>query len=596
MSFLLSLGQAFFSGLSSVATGVTSDVTSVANGINNAFTVLVQFIQQLPSDLLNFFQSIGGALIGFGHTIGTYLWDGMQRLASSLSSLMAPIERGLETIGSAIMNALATLWNDLKAFASNIFNTVYSAISGIISFIQPVFNDVKNVMVGAYNFLSTVVSDIYSIFTTIANFFLDMPTFFQNIASFLNSLFTDPGNQPNLLTMIPNIVASEVSRVAGAFPLVIGYNTYMELLPKMVSGIANFPVFGKGFGGILGKALLLLGSPFLTAIISTMTETLIESFFSPTQTTQTIPRPSQPQIQTPQNLPSTQLPQRSTSTSSVSDLPQLQLPSLTAEEIELQLERPNTTGVFIEDVIGMGTPGGGTAKLVSGYVNFQNALQEFQDVFEIVPNFFMKLIESSQFEFSQNMTVDISLTLLENIYQIQQTIEIVPSVDATAIILPPDIAFCNPNNMPQPNETVYVSSSNNPPTINGNTTIPIQESLCIPPYDFLADTLQELFGVISGILSNISDAIAETIQFQFGIQYQTNLSDAITEAIQFMCGIPFKTSLTDSVSLQAQFTATAPPSESYTYYTPVDVPVTYTISQVGSGSYSGSLSYTVSGS
>jgi len=336
----------------------------------------------------------------------------------------------------------------------------------------------------------------------------------------------------------------------------------------------------------------LLGSPFLTAIISTMTETLIQSFFSPTQTTQTIPRPSQPQIQTPQNLPSTQLPQRSTSTSTVSDLPQLQLPSLTAEQIELELERPNTTGVFIEDVIGMGTPGGGTAKLVSGYVNFQNALQEFQDVFQIVPNFFMKLIESSQFEFSQNMTVDISLTLLENIYQIQQTIEIVPSVDATAIILPPDIAFCNPNNVPQPSESA--SSSSN--SINANSTVLIQENLCIPPYDLLADTIQELFGVISGILSNISDAIAETIQFQFGIQYQTNLSDAITEAIQFLFGFPFKTSLTDNVSLLLLFTATAPQSESFTYYTPVDVPVTYTISQVGSTSYGGTLSYTVSGS
>ena len=391
--------------------------------------------------------------------------------------------------------------------------------------------------------------------------------------------------------MIPGIIAGEVSRIAGAFPKVVGYNTYMELLPKMISGIANFPIFGNGYGGLLGKALLLLGSPFLTAIISTMTETLIQSFFSPTQTTQTIPRPSQPQIQTPQNLPSTKLPQRSTSTSSVSDLPQLQLPSLTAEEIELELERPNTTGVFVEDVIGMGTAGGGTAKLVSGYVNFQNALQEFQDVFQIVPNFFMKLIESSQFEFSQNMTVDISLTLLENIYQIQQTIEIVPSVDATAIILPPDIAFCNPNNVPQPSESASASSNN----INASATVQVQENLCIPPYDLLADTIQELFGVISGILSNISDAIAETIQFQFGIQYQTNLSDAITEAIQFLSGLPFNTSLTDSVSLQLQFTATAPPSESFTYYTPVDVPVTYTISQVGSASYSGTLSYTVSG-
>jgi len=265
---------------------------------------------------------------------------------------------------------------------------------------------------------------------------------------------------------------------------------------------------------------------------------------------------------------------------------------LTAEQIELELERPNTTGVFIEDVIGMGAPGGGTAKLVSGYVNFQNTLQEFQDMFQIVPNFFMKLIESSQFEFSQNMTVDISLTLLENIYQIQQTIEIVPSVDATAIILPPNISFCNPNNVSQPSDSASASSN----SINASATVQVQESLCIPPYDMLADTVQEFFGVISGLLQNLKDIIAESIQFQFGIPYQTNLSDTITETFQSISGIPFPTSLTDSVSLQLQFTADAPSSESFTYYTPIDVPVTYTIQQVASSSYSGTLSYSVSGS
>jgi hypothetical protein len=272
------------------------------------------------------------------------------------------------------------------------------------------------------------------------------------------------------------------------------------------------------------------------------------------------------------------------------------LPALTPKQIEVQLERPNVTGVFIEDVIGMGTPGGGTAKLVSGHVVFQNAVQEFQDVFEVVPNFLMQLIESTQYEFSQNMTVDITLTLLENIYQVKQTVEVVPSVDATAIILPPDISFCNPNNVPKPSDTASASSN----SIDASATVQVEESLCIPPYDLLADTVQELFGVVSGLLQNLEDIITESIQFQSGIPYQTNLSDIITEAIQFEFGIPFPTSLTDNISLImsiAGILGTLVPSpESYTYYTPIDVPVTYTISQVGSASYSGSLSYTVSGS
>jgi len=243
---------------------------------------------------------------------------------------------------------------------------------------------------------------------------------------------------------------------------------------------------------------------------------------------------------------------------------------LTAEQIELELERPNTTGVFIEDVIGMGTPGGGTAKLASGYVVFQNALQEFQDMFEIVPSFFMKLIESSQFEFSQGMTVDITLTILENIYQMQQTVEIIPSVTTVAITLPPGISLCNPNNVPPPSETIYVSSDN----INTNATLPIQESLCIPPFDLLADSVQELFSILPEISQNITDSLLTIGQILPEIQYPSPISD--------------------SISLQVQFTGIPPQSETLTFYIPVDVPFTYTIEQVGSTTYSGTLNYNIS--
>ena len=572
MSFLLSAGQALLSGIESIGSALGSNVSSVANDITGGLSSVVNFIQQLPSDIQNFFQTVAGAILGFAQTFGSYIWNGLQTIGHGLATIMAPVERALETVGSTIMKAFTTLWNDLKGFISNIINFVVSTIKSFVSGVQTVINDIKKMFVDAYNFIVTIISDVYQMFITIANFFLDMPTFFQNASNFLNSLFTDPGNQPNLLTMIPNIIAGEVSRVAGAMPSVISFNTYMELLPKIIYGIANYPVYTGGFKSLLGKALLLMGSPFLTALISAMTESILQSFFTSTQTTQKIPRPSQPQIQPLPNLPSFQLPQRSTSTASVSDLQTQEMPSLTPTQIESQLERPNVTGVFVEDVIGMGTPGGGTAKLVSGYVNFQNALQEFQDVFEIVPNFLMKLVESTQYEFSQDMTVDIALTLLENIYQVQQTIEVVSSVDATAIILPPNISLCNPNNVPQPNESSSVSSNN----INVNATVQVQESLCIPPYDLLADTFQEFFGLVSGLLENLEDIIAVIVQFQPGISYQTSLSDVITEAIGY--------------------SPVVPQTESYTFYVPVDTPVTYTIEQVGSGSYTGSLSYSVSAS
>jgi len=592
MSFLLSVGQAFFSGLSSIASGITSDITSVANGISTSINSFSNFLQKLPSEIASFFESIPGAIIGFAHTLGTYLWDGLQRIANGLVTVMAPIERGLETIGSTIINALITLWNDLKAFASYIYNTVMSAINGVVSFIQGFINDFKNAIVASYHFLVDVMNDAYRAFTIIGNFFLDLPTFFQNASNFLNSLFTDPGNQPNLLTMVPNLVATEASRVASAFPDVVAYNAFMEVLPKIVSGVANSPFFGNSAKGMFYKALLMAGSPLISAFVSIFTKSLLQSLFSTTQTTQALKRPSQPQLQPPTGLPSSQLQQRSATKPSISDIQTPQTQQLTPTQIEVALERPNVTGAFIQDVIGLGTPGGGTATLVSGYINFQNSIKQFEDAFDVTANFFMKLVQSLQTEFTQDMVVNVSLTLLENIYQMSQTVEILPSVDATAVILPPNISFCNPSKVPSPSESSNATTNE----ISVTATVDVVEQLCIPPYDLLADTLIEQFGVVSGILSNFSDIIAETLKILSGIPFATSLSDAITLAVQFAFGIPFGTSLTDNVSLTIGFAPIPPSPESYTYYTPVDVPVTYVVKEIGTGSYSGSLSYSVSGS
>jgi len=589
MSFLLSVGQAFFSGIESIGSALSSVFSSVANDVTGGLSSVANFLQQLPSDIANFFQSIAGAIISFAQTFGAYIWNGLQSIAHGLATVMAPVERAFEAFQSALIQAWITIWNDLKAFASGVINFIVSTVLGFVSAVQPVINDIKEMFVDAYNFLVTVVSDIHAIFTTIANFFLDMPTFFQNASQYLNSLFTDPGNQPNLLTMIPNMIASEVSRIAGAMPDVIGFNTYMELLPKIVYGIAKYPLYSNSLTGLLGKALLLLGSPFLTALISSMTKSLIQSFFSSTQTTQTIPRPSQPQVQPPQNLPSVQLPQRSKGTASVSDLQAPQPSTLTPQQVEVQLERPNVTGVFVQDIIGMGTPGGGTATLTSGYVVFQNAVQEFQDVFEVVPNFFMQLVESTQYEYSQSMTVDIALTLLENIYQVQQTVEIVPSVDATAIILPPDITFCNPNNVPQPSESASASSS----SIDASATIQVQKSLCIPPYDLFADGILTLFGIVPEITQNIADVANAVGQIVAQIQASDFLSDNINTIGQIVAQIQYPSPMTDNIAVQGQFTGIAPQPETFNYYVPVDIAVQYSIELVGSTTYSGSLSYTV---
>jgi len=483
---------------------------------------------------------------------------------------MVPIERGLNTLGSMILNALTTLWNDLKAFASYVYNAMMSSLSGVIGVVQGLINDIKDTAVTMYNFLVNVLNDAYSAFTYIFNSFFNLPQFFSNVSEFFNSLFGGSGGS-NLLNVVPNIIASEASRIASALPDVVAYNTFMEMMPKMIYGIANSPYFGNGIQGAFSKALLMMASPVLSAFVAMFTRSFMENLFTPTRTTQTVSRPSTPQVQPFTASPSAQLPQRSATTTSVSDVGQLQVPSLTTEQIELEIERPNVTGVFVEDVIALGTPGGGTAQLVQGFVNFQNAVQQFEDAFEVIPNFFMKLLPSLQTELSQNMTVNVALTILENIFQATNTVEVLPSVDATAVILPYGITFCNPNNAPQPTESSSVSSNQ----VNVNASIQIEEGICIPPFNLLAEGLSVTYGITNEMEPTIADVLLGNPQ----------ITNSMTSPQM----------LSDSVSVSVSFQSSPPSTETITYYTPVDVANTYVI-QVQQAYYYGQLNYSVSGS
>ena len=570
MSFLLGFGQSFLSGLSSISSGLTSAVSGIVNELNGAFANFSNFFQQLPSQIQSFFQTVAGALIAFAHTFGSYILGGLQWIGNAISSAMVPIERGLNTLGSMILNALTTLWNDIKAFASYVYNAITSSLSGVFGVVQGLINDIKDTVMTMYNFLVNVLNDAYSAFTYIFNAFFNLPQFFSNVSEFFNSLFGGSGGS-NLLNVVPSIIASEASRIASALPDVVAYNTFMEMMPKMVYGIANSPYFGNGIQGAFSKALLMMASPVLSAFVAMFTRSFMQNLFTPTQTTQTVSRPSTPQVQPFTASPSAQLQQRSATTTSVSDVGQLQLPSLTTEQIQLEIERPNVTGVFVEDVIGLGTPGGGTAQLVQGFVNFQNAVQQFEDAFEIIPNFFMKLLSSLQTELSQNMTVNVALTILENIFQATNTVEVLPSVDATAVILPYGITFCNPNNAPQPTESSSVSSNQ----VNVNASVQIEEGMCIPPFNLLADGISTTYGITNEMEPTIADVLLGKPQ----------ITNSMTSPQM----------LTDSVSVSVSFQSSPPSTETITYYTPVDVANTYVI-QVQQAYYYGQLNYSVSGS
>lgn len=609
MSFLLGVGQALFSGLSSIGSAISSDLQWVTNNINNALGNLSSFVSQLPTEISNFFQTVAGAIIGFAHTLGTFIWDGLQRLASGISALMLPIERALVSVKDALVGTFVTIWNDLKQLGVTIYNAIAGFASNIFQGVQGFVNNIKNMFVNAYNFISTVVSDVYKAFVIISNFFFDMTKFFTNTSDFFNSLFKGFGGQSNLINVIPNLIASEVSRITSAFPDIVAYNTFMEVMPRIINGIANSPMFGGGIRGMMAKMLAIAGSPVISAFISLFTRSIMQNLFTPTMSTQTIERPSHPELRSFTESPSVSLEQRSTPSASVSDINVSQMQPVSTTEIEAELERPNVTGVLVEDVIGMGTPGGGTAELVSGYVNFFNAVHQFEDTFEVVAYFFMKLVQSMNVELVQNVTVDVTLAVLENIYQVNATIEILPSMTSTPLVLAPNMTFCDPSQAPSPGETAMLNNNE----IIDTVTIPTKTELCIPPYNLLAGSIRTLFSVKTGIIHNYMDALSLifnviadiplqtafrealrlVLQIQTGLSFNVNLTDSLSLAYQLYNNLPFGINLTNSFVLSLYFTGSPPPEQTYTVYGASGTQIQYSTRYVATADLSATISYSI---
>jgi hypothetical protein len=183
----------------------------------------------------------------------------------------------------------------------------------------------------------------------------------------------------------------------------------------------------------------------------------------------------------------------------------------------------------------------------------------------------MKLLPSLQTEFKQDMTVNVALTILEDIFQATNTVEVYPSVDATAIILPYGISFCNPNDAPQPTESSSLSSNR----VDVNASVQIVEGMCIPPFNLLAEGLNVTYGIVNQMEPTIADVLLGN----------TQITNSMTSPQM----------VSDYVSVSVSFQSSPPSTQKITYYTPVDVANTYVI-QVEQAYYSGQLNYTVSGS
>ena len=403
MSSILNIGQDIQNALSSISSGLLSGLNNVANTIYNGFQALANFINQLPSSIQAFLETVASSITLYGYTIGAFLYNSFVALGNALNSVMTPIRDGIEWLGSSILNVFGTLWNDLKAFVSYIYNTTASAISSVVSVVQNIINDIKNTAVNTYNFLANIMNDIYNAFVFVFNAIFNLPQFFSQTAEFFNSLFSGGFGGSNLLNIVPGLVASEASRIALALPDVVAYNTFMEMMPKMIYGIANSPYFGNGIQGAFSKAMLMMASPVLSAFVAMFTKSFMDNLFTPARTTQTVSRPSTPQLQPFTVAPSAQLSQRSLSNASVSDVGQLQVPNLSPSQVQISVPCPSTSGTSTQtNAPGVQIPNPNLLQSLLQQLNSilqsqgANVTQGFTDSLSITPTLSMISLGSTQ--------------------------------------------------------------------------------------------------------------------------------------------------------------------------------------------------------
>ncbi len=627
-------GNVFGNIASSVESVFGNAFSWITGGLGDSVQNFVQTIQNLPSEIANFFTSLGGAIMNGLMAFGHYIWNGLQTVAQGLASMFTPVERAITGFASTLFNALSSfgssLWSAISGGINWIIQHVQNAISYLYSLATNAWNFIASGVNAVYNFIMNSVNTVESALKTIVNFFFDMPNFFGNILSYFENLLT--ANNP--VTQIPNLIASEVSRIAYSFTDVIGFNIFMETLPKLVNGLANFGIYGGSWKSILGKALLLIGSPLISGIMGILGKAILSSFFANTTTQSVQPRPKPATSYAPSNLPSVSM--QPSTIQGTQTLPQTtaptnpQPPSLS--QFQAQLTSPTTTSAYIEDVITIGT---GNVNVHSGFVNFLNSVKEFYDSIVVTASMIMRQLKSAVSNLTTTYGSELYVVALENILQIPKTITVSAVDQATAFNLPFGMGICNTNcanyqgtgtseicgqSSASFNYTTCVNSqttnstvSTNPPQAELETTVPVGYGACIPPNNLVVDNISIHYTALNSITPDIQDTINQQYSASLGIPTQPNLSDQINQqynavvglptkpniqdqmGIQYnaMTGLPIQPNLQDSISVNYSTNFVQPQTETINVTTAPNTTTQYEIDVLYAGSINASLSWNV---
>ncbi len=459
-----------FSGLINFGSDISSGITNVTHSVTYGLGELVNFIQSIPGDVMTALQNLGFAIWHALQSVGGFLYAGFHDIASAVIGGLNEIRKGFTYIGESLVN----FGNALRQDLINLAGTVVQAFTIVGQLFVDVWNDLKKIGEVIWNVLITVWNGLVAFGNDVVN---------SIIGAF--NLVGQVTNIPSLVSDIPSLVTGltkqEASRVAGAFPRVVGFNVAMETMKgKTKKGNLSFM-----------DAFLL---PIKSAILGTVTEAIMQSFYpeiSKVQqyvynTSKTPPAISTPSVSQTNNQP---LPSQVFGQTSLSGTPTTPTPT------QFETTPPTVIGVGIEEQLCMGqsitctTISGSIASNVGGY-NVGEWILTFSDTFGISANVLLQLLRTQGVlvEDEISPTIEASTQLQGFTPSDQVTLSMTTSVNIAS--LPPPLQFCTSSY--QPASTVVSDET-------ATDELSVYVEYCVPIYTMAIDNFS-----VNGAVSSIT--------------------------------------------------------------------------------------------
>ncbi len=515
--------MSFFANFLSGASGLVSFASNTISSIQNAGASIESLagnignaLAKIPSEIVSAISNVGQGILYGLSIIGSFFQTAFHDLSSALYGGLQRIEHAFNYIGKSLYSmgvyladqiVQATQW--LRKGAIDVVNTIVNIFLQIGQAVLPLVVDFINFSSEVYNGLVKFGQDIMNFFSSLASDFTPITGFFENAF----------GQLVDLPQLPVNLAKQEASRVASAFPKVVGFNTSMEI----IKSISRYIGAETSLKRMVGKALL---GPFLGSLGGVITELIMQAFYPQTTTSSVYQANIQKSVPNPTTPLSTSLSLPSSSTNKT-----IQPPSITTSEPEPV--PPSTTmptgsqviAVTIDDAMNMLTQ---ITSAYEGGVQIANLQQSLVDNLGISASIVPSLLGLYSLVASDSTSPTLTIESLIGQESPSDILSMNVDVNVSLIDLPQGLYICQ--QLSTNEQTQYTS----PSTVSD--TIAVDYSTCLPLTGGAFDQVNgEIFTEPVPSDNAIQDQVSNTIQYGV-VPSQNATQDQVSNTINY--GLP----------------------------------------------------------